>query len=121
MVRTRLEHEGIECFINDEHLVSVNWLLSNAVGGVRLKVKREDAERAAEVIGEGEGGGEGEAAVAGEADEIRCEKCGSEDVFFEKFSRRVAIFSWLLMGFPIPYFKGGWGCNSCGQRWRSGS
>ena len=123
IVRTRLEDEGIECFIKDEHLVSVNWLLSNAVGGVRLKVRKEDAERAALIIiGEGDDGGEGEAAAAGEAEEsIRCVECGSEDVSFEKFSRRVAIFSWLLMGFPIPYFKGGWGCNSCGHRWKVGA
>ncbi len=88
VVKTRLEDEGIECFLADEHLVSINWLLSDAVGGVRLKVWKEDAERALEIINSEsvvEGGGDGEyggdyGAGADDHDEVRCPVCNSTDV-----------------------------------------
>ena len=38
--------EGITAFVADEHLVTMNWLYSNAVGGVRLRVLAEDVEPA---------------------------------------------------------------------------
>ncbi|HEY0978383.1 MAG TPA: hypothetical protein VGE21_13000 [Flavobacteriales bacterium] len=46
IARSRLEHEGIECQVQDELTVQVNNLWSNAVGGVKLQVPSEDAERA---------------------------------------------------------------------------
>ncbi len=45
-----LEEEGIEVFIMDENLVSINPLFSNVVGGVKLKVKQEDADKALQLI-----------------------------------------------------------------------
>lgn len=42
----RLEEEGVECFLGDENIVTVNPFLSNAVGGVKLKIKESDAEKA---------------------------------------------------------------------------
>lgn len=50
LLRMRLGSEGIEAFIQDENLVQMDWLLSNAVGGVRLQVADEDAEAALELI-----------------------------------------------------------------------
>jgi hypothetical protein len=45
LAKTRLEDAGIPAFLTNEQLVNVNWLLSNATGGVRLFVP---AEREAE-------------------------------------------------------------------------
>lgn len=50
LVRSKLESEGIECFVQDE-LVSQTYIV-NAVGGMKLQVKEEDAERAAQIIKE---------------------------------------------------------------------
>jgi len=44
-----LDSAGIESFLADENLVRLDWFLSNAVGGVKLWVKEEDA-KAAEAI-----------------------------------------------------------------------
>ena len=50
VLRTRLEWAGIPCFIVDEYIVTTNWLLCNAVGGVKLQVKASDAQSAMEII-----------------------------------------------------------------------
>ena len=50
LTKTRLEADGIECFIFDEHIVRMNWLYSNAIGGVKLQVKEPDVERSIEIL-----------------------------------------------------------------------
>ena len=47
---TQLELEGIECFLGDENIVSVQPFLSNAVGGVKVKIKECDSEKALLVL-----------------------------------------------------------------------
>ncbi len=50
LARTKLESQDIECFLHDTFLLSINSFLTNALGGVRLDVKPEDAERAIAVL-----------------------------------------------------------------------
>ena len=50
IARARLEAEGIPAFLADEHLVGVQWLYSDAVGGVKLNVPGPYAEAAREVV-----------------------------------------------------------------------
>ena len=50
IARARLEAEGIPAFLADEHLVGVQWLYSDAVGGVKLNVPDPFAEAALEVV-----------------------------------------------------------------------
>lgn len=42
--------EDIECLIEDEHTLGWNPLCSVAFGGIDLKVRREDAERATQLL-----------------------------------------------------------------------
>ncbi len=53
VLRARLESENIECFVQDELTLQTNPFYSNAIGGVKLQVKQEDAELAKEVLREG--------------------------------------------------------------------
>jgi hypothetical protein len=53
VLRSRLESEGIECFVQDELITQINPFYSNAVGGVKLQVRKEDVERAMEILKEG--------------------------------------------------------------------
>lgn len=46
----RLEVEGIDAWLADEHLVQTDWLYSIAVGGIKLQVRAEDAQRAVEIL-----------------------------------------------------------------------
>ena len=46
----KLESEGIEVYLRDNHIVDSNPIWSNAVGGVKLFVKEEDFEKANEIL-----------------------------------------------------------------------
>lgn len=45
-----LDSAGIECFLADHNTIRFDWLLSNALGGIKLWVKREDAKAAASLL-----------------------------------------------------------------------
>lgn len=49
----RLAGNGIPAFLRDEHMVTLDWLASNAIGGVKVEVGDDDYERAREVIAAG--------------------------------------------------------------------
>lgn len=42
----RLEGSGIAAFARDEHMVTLDWLAANAIGGVKVDVADEDYEKA---------------------------------------------------------------------------
>jgi hypothetical protein len=42
--------EGIDCELADQHLVQTDWLYSLAVGGIKLQVAAQDAERALTIL-----------------------------------------------------------------------
>ncbi len=46
----KLESEGIEVFIRDNHTVDSDPLVSNAIGGVKLFVNTDDAEKAQSIL-----------------------------------------------------------------------
>jgi hypothetical protein len=45
-----LEDAGIECFLQDDNVVGINWFLSNAIGGVKLIVREKDAEESERLL-----------------------------------------------------------------------
>ena len=48
----RLDADGIECFIPDEHMANQTWHLSRAIGGIRVQVRQIDLERAKQILAE---------------------------------------------------------------------
>ncbi len=46
----RLDAEGIECFIPDEHMANQMWHLTRAIGGIRVQVRQGDLARAQEIL-----------------------------------------------------------------------
>jgi len=51
IIRSRLESEGIRCFVKDE-LMAQNIIYSNAIGGIQLQVMESDLPRAIEILKE---------------------------------------------------------------------
>ena len=41
----RLKEEGIECWLKDENTVTIDPILANAVGGIKLMVEEEKAKK----------------------------------------------------------------------------
>lgn len=115
MAKASLDSVGIESHILDEHLVNMQWLYSNAIGGVRLVVAEKDVKSAtllldcdfSEVI-------EDQALAAGfEAD--TCPHCGSTSLHPHTQGKRHAFFVFLLLGFPLFFYKNGYLCDDCGE------
>ncbi|MEY2396664.1 MAG: hypothetical protein QOF94_3009 [Acidobacteriaceae bacterium] len=45
-----LDSANIKCFLSDENTVRMDWLWSNALGGVRLWVREDDVTQAVELL-----------------------------------------------------------------------
>lgn len=52
VAKSILDSAGIESFLADENLVRMDWLYANAVGGIKLLVRHEDAETARKLLEE---------------------------------------------------------------------
>ncbi len=52
IILTRLQHEGVNCFLRDEHTITIDPILTNALGGIKLAVDEEDAEKATALLKE---------------------------------------------------------------------
>ena len=52
LLMARLESEEIECWLQDENTVTITPILTNAVGGIKLLIKKEDFTRASEIFRE---------------------------------------------------------------------
>lgn len=111
--RAKLEAAGIWAFVADEGIVTMNWLYSAVVGGVKLQVQEGDVGRAVEILGI-----EARDTEDDDEEELRCPDCNSLDIHCERYSTRGVFASWLLLGFPVPFLKRKWKCRGCGFEWK---
>jgi len=111
-----LESAGVESFLIDATTIRMDWMWSNLLGGVKLAMKPEDADTAAQILSQ-----EIPEKFSVEEDEEfeqpRCPRCNSLDISFEELNKRVAYMGMLLVGFPIPLHRRRWKCQSCGHVW----
>lgn len=50
ILRTRLQHEGVPCYLFDEHTVTVNPIFGAVIGGIKLVVSKGYEETARQLI-----------------------------------------------------------------------
>ena len=50
IIRTKLEDNGIACYIADENTLAANPIYNQAVGGIKLKIFERDLERVNEIL-----------------------------------------------------------------------
>ncbi|MBC8032832.1 MAG: DUF2007 domain-containing protein [Chitinophagaceae bacterium] len=50
MLKGRLEGAGIICWLKDEHSVTIDPIISNSIGGIKLMIKEKDLEFALEIM-----------------------------------------------------------------------
>ena len=119
LVKSKLESEEISCFLFDENIVNLNPLYNVLVGGIKLKIHKLDANKAALILSEIE-----ESSLANEQGVvIQCPICESDQIHngFKsmKGARGIlsAIISFFLMVFPI-YFKLVYKCKDCGNEFK---
>lgn len=107
LFRTRLEAAGISAFVQDEHVVQLNWLLSNAIGGVRVQIAEDDLESASEFLAADS------PQPCPDAEDVVCPKCGSSLIAPDEKPRRIAYLSLWLLGFPLLFTRRRWRCSAC--------
>ena len=105
---TRMRDSGIDCFLKDEFTVTVDPILSNAVGGIKLVVRKEDEDEANLLLHD-----------LDEAyrQSAMCPKCGSKTIELvpKKTTANIAtaILTWLFGSYAISV-KNVYQCSSCG-------
>jgi hypothetical protein len=50
LAQGRLESSGVESFLFDDNMVRMDWLISNLLGGIKLKVEEANVEIAEEIL-----------------------------------------------------------------------
>ena len=116
LLKTKLESEGIPCFLFDENIVSMNLLYNNMVGGIKLKVGEESYEEALKIM---------EAfntspTILENGEQLTCPKCQSThiDTHAKSFKDTKGVLSILLSFlffiYPIHYKETN-RCNNCGH------
>lgn len=115
IAKANLESAGIKSFVADEHTVNTQWLYSNAIGGVRLMVSEADVEEATEILAcDFSESLENHSEAIGEKQDI-CPNCGSHDISAHTQGKRSAFLVFILLGFPLFFYKQGYKCNRCGE------
>ncbi|MBV0932635.1 putative signal transducing protein [Marinobacterium weihaiense] len=111
IARALLDSEGIRAFVADEQTINMQWLYSDALGGVRLQVAAEDVERACQLLAE-----DREAPLLEQEGEDRpaCPVCGSRNTAHHLIGRRWAFLMFLAIDFPLFRVRDGLRCHACG-------
>lgn len=99
---SRLVASGIQAETRDEFTVTFNWLLSDAIGGVKVVVASGDAAAAREAL----------ALPPTEPGLLQCPNCGSNETKVRALSVFGAICIFLKL--PIPMTRAIVDCRRCG-------
>lgn len=110
IARSRLQASGIPCFLPDEQLSTIDPLLTDALGGVRLQVAAADAERAREILDQ-------PLDLAEELDpEQGCPYCESP-YWSERWSSWQVAGGIALLGIPFRFMRRRCVCHRCEGSW----
>ncbi len=117
ILRTRLEANGIPCFIADENTIGANPLYNQAVGGIKLKIFERDMERCREILASDDDLHEQDIhEIDGETDTyVVCPFCASTNVTNIGQDRDESLFS-SFANLANPFYSPkNWHCNNCRQ------
>jgi Putative prokaryotic signal transducing protein len=114
IVRGRLEAEGIPALLANRHLVTADWTVSQALGGVRIMVPPEHVLAAREIIAQIDAGEFLDTDEEFSQDDV-CETCNTLLVRKTSSTWKLALFSiHLLLPLPLPFRKHYFYCPQCG-------
>ncbi|CAH0538885.1 DUF2007 domain-containing protein [Vibrio marisflavi] len=113
IAKASLEAAGIDSFVADEHTINMQWLYSNAMGGVRLLVREVDLDSAVELLNT-----DFSESVVYQESQLgidHCPNCGSDKLVPFTQGKKPAFIVFILLGFPLFFYKHGYRCEQCGE------
>jgi len=93
IIKGRLEADGIQVFLSDHITIDTDPLVSNAIGGVKLKVLSKDAMRAQHILDSIH-----KYSVDDEGNTINCPKCNSEKIELFSTIKDIKSFFGFIFG-----------------------
>ena len=91
----RLEEDGFKCWLKDENTVTIDPILTNAVGGIKLMVEEAEAQKAVDILKQLQQ--EHKAKIA-------CPKCGSHNIEVVSTPRKASNWLSALLTFSFTNF-----------------
>lgn len=116
LFRGRLQAEGIPALLLFEHHVSTNWLVSVAIGGVRVQVAERFAAQARKVYRDLMAGAY--AIPEEDTDHYQCPRCGRHDVQLHRASWVAAFLMLCVISIPPMFLANRMRCMDCGYQCR---
>ncbi len=101
IVKGRLEADGIDVFLKDNITIDTDPLVSNAIGGIKLKVRSEDEKEAKAILKSIKA-----YAVDDNGNPILCPNCGKNEVeLYSTIDSFKAFLSFLIgiITFTLPF------------------
>lgn len=107
---TRLQSDGVECWLKDENTVTIDPMLSNAIGGIKIIVKKEDEQKVIKLL---------RAYHIEYMLSATCPECGSNS--FSQITKPkttnylTAILTWIFSSYAVaPEYV--YQCGNCGYQ-----
>ena len=112
IIKGRLESENIEVFLTDNLTIDTDPLVSNAIGGVKLKVLSHQAKEAKEILISIE-----KYSLDDEGNSIHCPNCKSEQIELFSTIKDFKSLFWFIFGVlfsSLPFYtKHKYKCELC--------
>jgi len=96
IIKGRLESDGIKVFLSDNLTIDTDPLISNAIGGVKLKVFSEDAQKAIQILRAIQ-----KYSLDDEGNLVKCPDCNSEHVQLFSTIKDLKSFLSFIFGFMV--------------------
>jgi DNA-directed RNA polymerase subunit RPC12/RpoP len=108
----RLEEEGIRCWLKDENTATVTPFFSNAIGGIKLMVDKQQLEQAKELLSQ---------FLQEKKSKLACPYCGSHNIELVPSKKPLnllgVIASWFGGSYAISA-ENIWHCYNCNKEFK---
>ncbi|MBJ7882291.1 DUF2007 domain-containing protein [Gelidibacter salicanalis] len=113
IIKGRLESDGIEVFLADNLTIDTDPLVSNAIGGVKLKVRSTQVVEAKQILDSIQ-----PYAMDDDGNALKCPTCQSTHIELFSTIKDLKSFFWFIFGFlfsSLPFYtKHNYKCEVCG-------
>jgi len=106
----RMEEAGIHCWLKDENTATINPILTNAIGGIKLMVLDDDVAKAIEIL---------TALKEEKRKNFACPHCGSHNIEYITSNRKTSniissLLTWMFSNYAVGVHQI-WHCFDCNE------